>query len=126
MNNPYLWGGNLNYSLEEQIVGTWINGKPIYQKTFVDATVRSYNVGWFEVPNSIIDNIDELVSASGTAVWRDGSGNIIKDVIPENIDNGSHQVSINYFSHLAIYAKTLVNRSWLKFIITVWYTKTTA
>lgn len=24
-----------NYSTEEQIVGTWINGKPIYEKTFV-------------------------------------------------------------------------------------------
>lgn len=25
-----------NYSTEEQVVGTWIDGKPIYEKTFVD------------------------------------------------------------------------------------------
>lgn len=25
---------SLNYSTEEQVVGTWVDGKPIYQKTF--------------------------------------------------------------------------------------------
>ena len=25
-----------NYSTEEQVVGKWVNGKPLYQKTFVD------------------------------------------------------------------------------------------
>ena len=117
--------GGVHYSEEEQVIGTWLDGKPLYQKTFVDDTVRAYNVGWFEVPNATIDNIDMLVSASGTAVWRESSGNIIKDVIPENIDGTNHQVNINYVSHLSIYAKTSVNRSWLKFIITVQYTKTT-
>ena len=35
---PYLGkgggGGSMNYSTDEQVVGTWIDGKPIYQKTF--------------------------------------------------------------------------------------------
>ena len=26
--------GGANYSTEEQIVGTWVNGKPLYQKTY--------------------------------------------------------------------------------------------
>lgn len=28
-------GSGMNYSTEEQVVGTWIDGKPLYQKTFV-------------------------------------------------------------------------------------------
>ena len=28
-----LKGGSQNYSLDEQVVGTWIDGKPLYQKT---------------------------------------------------------------------------------------------
>lgn len=43
--------GNMIYSVEEQVVGTWINGKPMYQKTF-------------EVP---IEN-DEVVVPIGTAI----------------------------------------------------------
>lgn len=31
------------YSTEEQIVGSWINGKPLYQKTFVDNTAFTGN-----------------------------------------------------------------------------------
>lgn len=27
-------GSNINYSTEEQIVGTWISGKPLYEKTW--------------------------------------------------------------------------------------------
>lgn len=27
--------GGVNYSLEEQLIGTWIDGKPLYQKSFV-------------------------------------------------------------------------------------------
>lgn len=35
---PYLGkgggGGSMNYSTDEQVVGTWIDGKPLYQKTY--------------------------------------------------------------------------------------------
>lgn len=34
-------GGALNYSLTEQVVGTWINSKPVYQKTFYSTSALS-------------------------------------------------------------------------------------
>ena len=34
-----LKGGSQNYSLDEQVVGTWIDGKPIYQKTFTNLSI---------------------------------------------------------------------------------------
>ena len=38
---PYLGkggSGSINYSTDEQIVGTWIDGKPLYQKTITGTT----------------------------------------------------------------------------------------
>lgn len=34
-------GGAFNYSLTEQVVGTWINSKPVYQKTFYSTSALS-------------------------------------------------------------------------------------
>lgn len=34
-NNEYMLSKTCNYSLEEQVIGTWIDGKPLYQKTFI-------------------------------------------------------------------------------------------
>lgn len=44
-----------NYSTEEQVIGTWIDGKPIYERVFdVNVTVAGNEV-WFPVVT--IDNI---------------------------------------------------------------------
>lgn len=51
-----------HYSTSEQVVGTWIDGKPIYEKTIVwnDTTAKAY------VRKDIHDlNIDTLVSITG-------------------------------------------------------------
>lgn len=46
-----------NYSTEEQVVGTWIDGKPIYQKTlyFSDITVSSTQINIGDLSNLNID-----------------------------------------------------------------------
>ena len=56
-----------NYSTEETVVGTWIDGKPIYRKCYVgtpnlsDTTVMTP----YTIPNSInCNNIDTLVNLS--------------------------------------------------------------
>lgn len=39
-------GGNsqINYSTEEQVVGTWIDGRPLYQKTYnMNCTADDFN-----------------------------------------------------------------------------------
>lgn len=43
-------GGGLNYSLEEQVVGTWIDGRPVYALTFF---VSSF-------PNSTIQSVGSI------------------------------------------------------------------
>lgn len=63
-------GTDTDYSLDEKIIGTWINGKPVYQKTFTDT------VPTFTSPNnSALDpatlniamncSVDVFISVSG-------------------------------------------------------------
>ena len=64
-----------NYSTEEQIIGKWVNGKPIYQKTYITTT-----------PSTALSNddvatlgisIDQLVSLEGV-VTRTQNGSIYR------------------------------------------------
>lgn len=50
------------YSLEEQVVGTWIDGRPIYRKVIVTTTPSTAN-SWIDVPIGT-DNIKEYISYS--------------------------------------------------------------
>lgn len=55
-------GSDTDYSTDEKIVGTWIDGKPIYQKTFISTLQNTAG-------ETIIDmsslNIDDIVSFIG-------------------------------------------------------------
>ena len=73
-------GSDTDYSTEEKIVGTWIDGKPIYQKTFVADTYWQVS-GTTEIAemNDSSLNIEHIVnfvaltqSISG-ATWQDGT-----------------------------------------------------
>ena len=68
---PYLNADNLNnnfnyldekndYSLQEKIIGKWINGKPIYRKAFVGTTNLSGNETTMN-----ISNLDNLIKVDG-------------------------------------------------------------
>lgn len=52
---------NYNYSTEEQVIGTWINGKPIYQRTInINANAQEANT-WANYDTTIDFEIDELI-----------------------------------------------------------------
>jgi hypothetical protein len=53
-----------NYSLEEQKIGTWIDGKPLYQKTFKFESIPS---GLTNVKITI-DNPDTIFVAEGYGI----------------------------------------------------------
>ena len=55
-----------NYSTNEQVIGTWINGKPLYRKVAV--IDNPYHGMTFS-----IDNIDEPINASWTQVYSPDS-----------------------------------------------------
>lgn len=56
----------MNYSTEEQVVGTWIDGRPIWQKTINDNSSHSFSANTTtDIPYSISD-IDQIISYWGT------------------------------------------------------------
>lgn len=54
-----------NWTTEEKIVGTWINGKPVYQKTVILSTpiAGGWMNGWKNDIAFVADNIEFLVKA---------------------------------------------------------------
>ena len=56
-----------NYSTEEQRIGTWIDGKPLYQKTFLfDSRINVSSENWTQSSISILDNnIKSIIDVNG-------------------------------------------------------------
>ena len=97
------------YSTDEVATGeTWIDGKPIYMKTYsLDSKV------WIETSSEVVigdapANIDQLLFTSG-AMMRDTTANAVKPIM---VSIGNSKVR----------AQALTLRTELK-ILTIWYTK---
>ena len=68
--------GGVQYSTSEEVVGTWYNGKPIYQKTFTGTTPSSGS-GTFPSNSNAVNvsigaRIDEVISIEGAAAGGSG------------------------------------------------------
>ena len=66
INKPYI--PNTYSTTEEQIVGTWIDGRPIYRKVFNYESTMSPG-GWFTI--GTVENIDGVIN--GWAICNEGS-----------------------------------------------------
>lgn len=112
----YLTPGH-TYSTDEQVVGTWIDGKVLYEKTILinsmpNATTSNYAHN--------ISNIDSIVEAKSLMVFPSGNVLIIPTGYPLNNENSVY-VSVQK-TQLTI--ATGVDRSNCSGIITMRYTKT--
>lgn len=105
------------YSTEEQKIGTWIDGKPLYRKTIISnfelpfvTQVTSYNI------DHNISNIDKVVHVEMT----DGLKHI------PNLSKAGGTTTIDYVSSTTIEIR-YINDSWSSrdWYITLEYTKTT-
>ena len=108
-----------NYSTNEQVIGTWIDGKPLYRKTL--STGALLNTGTLLVPYNI-DNLKRILKVSGIAyngsfgLLLPASHNNSSSVINVYVDYGGKGVAIQTFSDRSSYGEGY---------ITIEYTKTT-
>lgn len=113
--------GGHKYSTDEHIVGTWIDGKPVYEKTY---HIASFNANTIGINDCIIDNdfgSNNLIKADGFFV--EGSNNYTRYFIYADssffvqfgIDD-SHRVFLRFTNSWGIIRN--IN-------ITIQYTKTT-
>lgn len=106
-------GGSVNYSTTEQVIGTWIDGKPLYEKT--------YNFG--ALPNNTTKTLAHGITALDTvADFKGIAHNPVSHVriplpynqIPCGVANAN--ITVTTYSNLSAYTETY---------ITLRYTKTT-
>lgn len=69
-------GGDV-YSTEEQVIGTWINGKPLYRKV-VSGTTGTSSEYWNLISESAVQDLDALVGLTAIVVRENG----IKYAVP--------------------------------------------
>lgn len=75
---PYLNGAGANdYSTEEKIVGSWIDGKPVYQKTITGLNINMvWADAYFLISSEIsplIPNVKKILKLWGTLIGAAGS-----------------------------------------------------
>lgn len=106
------------YSTEEQKIGTWIDGKPLYRKAFDIKTISASNTDLVNVSNL---NIETLIKLNGVII-TDGGG---KFPVPLYDSSSNYSVLfINEYNYIR--GRAMVgNGTFSKLIVTVEYTKTT-
>ena len=63
-----------NYSTNEEIVGKWIDGKPIYRKVIpISARTINYSSNGWSLTAATISNFDKLIRSEGTIITSSGT-----------------------------------------------------
>ena len=91
------------YSTNEQVVGKWINGKPIYRKCFKNVAFSNLTVesGRCMMSTKIdIDNIDKIISIHGETHTAIGTGYDLTSIFPSV--NIAYDRSIQFCSYVII------------------------
>lgn len=111
------WGNK--YSTEEQVIGEWIDGRPLYQKTF--------NVGMLpNVSNKTYDTfLTNVVIRNYWGISKSSASTIILPFVHPTVSRAV-LLSIDYDSTVKIYISSESDRSqFTESYVTLQYTKTT-
>ena len=116
----------MNYSTDEQVVGTWIDGKPLYQKTYAKTMpIWSSGTGILFISEAASNDYETMVDFSG--VIQIGQNDYAK--INGYIGSASGTDIMWFGEHNGskglVVASSITNRSGKTVYVTVQYTKTT-
>ena len=113
---------NGNYSTEEQVVGTWIDGKPIYKKVY-EGTTPNNATGVFISMEGILSNVDKMVKLEGFTNWNNGWQNRLTDYAGSTDYDRITYNSISNQLYIKVFNST--DNFSVPMYITFEYTKTT-
>lgn len=118
--SPVEIGNDTDYSTTEKIVGTWIDGKPVYQKSYVKTTGLT-NDAWVSMGN-LPSNVSPIGVKTSTGICHTSPDDMTLP-IPCYSSDESTSISIN---RNGIDIKLNRNStSWDYACVTIQYTKTT-
>lgn len=110
------------YSTEEKVIGKWIDGKPIYEKTI-------YGNGHVSSVSHGIENLEYVIDLSGCAKYSDGNGYFRPIVFTYSVNSSSDN---RWYSGVALTNIDLIFQCGSMIIdfmqnwsVTIQYTKTT-
>lgn len=114
----------INYSTEEQVIGTWIDGKTLYQKTYdITGIALTANI-WFHYPIEI-ENLDCVLKIEGTRVSADKKHIYSMNGIGTDITQGMKLI-YNGFDNAISFVGTRDNENVdTHYFVTLEYIKTT-
>jgi hypothetical protein len=121
-------GSNTDYSTTEKIIGTWIDGKPLYQKT-IHLPDESTKNGRVEFAHGISD-IEKIIKCIGNASYMTGGTIKTPFSIPflelnGNDLNNSGRATISINPTNAIFTAYNFSYPFVDIYATIQYTKTT-
>ena len=105
------WGMNgvpaVHYSTNEQVIGTWIDGKPLYQKSFtLSSQLQVASSSWTNA-NVSVSNIDKIVYGDGISEDGTYQGTLATDKNNNVIYLQALRSSASYVKYLTVqYTKT--------------------
>lgn len=108
------------YSTDEKVIGTWIDGKPLYRKVFT-TTMPSTNNSWVNVVNLL--QVDMITKLNGILVGADGR----KIYIP-NYESTEYHYSLSYqpsTNAIQVYGNGSISFGGRPLYVIIEYTKTT-
>lgn len=110
-----------HYSTDEQVVGYWIDGKPVYQRTYTTTVPNASSNGSYAYKTIAhnITNVDKFVDVRGTLTSSDFSS-----VLPFFTDGGN-KTKFNINATDISIANDCVYSNGRDLILTVRYTKAT-
>jgi hypothetical protein len=116
-----------NYSTDEVRVGTWIDGKPVYKKTFKDtAPLTVTTPGWIVIATNLgfkqIISCDGFFMSQNNFYWQQYGSDLntpqrVRLVQPMSTNNGELQIYVSTYVNAAMVADTGY--------VTLYYTKIT-
>ena len=111
-----------HYSTEELLIGQWIDGKPIYRKTFIIGTPS--NGDWHILDSNTIFETANLVRATGKRSV-DGSLNLLRDLPYFNTTSDYCCLEVGAFDNQLKIFTRVPSGDINELTVTVEYTKTT-
>ena len=95
----------LDYTTEEKVVGQWIDGKSIYQRTFTGTMPSTFQTSGTMVDVSVISNIDKMIDVRGFIETKYNSEYGILPIGYTNVDLNSSNVWTNGYTVYAYLTK---------------------
>lgn len=112
------------YSTEERVVGIWIDGKPLYQKTIVGVLPNVVTEGTYVLsePYHDIEDVDTIFIIESFS--EDPAPSTYRRRLPYSLNNGN-QIKVSISRDQIQYVSAVKTYNGLSVYTTVQYTKTT-